>query len=86
MPVVHKYDLTHGLNILVLPINYKSLCVGMQDNEIKLWVYKGRGESKTIQVDFRVVGTGEVFEGHTKYIGSAFEDHQFVWHVFEVMK
>ncbi len=92
MKTIHKQHLDLAdRQELVLPVDARILHLGWQHDQITIWylcnVYLSDattlGETRT----FVVHGTGMAFEDSgLKYIGTAFSDRGFVWHIFEELK
>lgn len=87
--VIFKYDLDKPINVLELPALSEPLHVAMQHHVLRLWVQVPQSTDNPkvfppVARTFVVVGTGQEFTDHGKYIGTAMTEHgTSVWHVFE---
>lgn len=86
MKVIWKYPITNEVS---MPWGAKILRVGFLINDCSyLWAIHSLNEDGTKEDEeirrFRIVATGEQFDGHSDdYIGT-YEEGPNVWHVFEI--
>jgi hypothetical protein len=88
MNIIYKYKLEPlTVTRIKLPIGYRILTVGIQRDELCLWVLIDKDQKK-VAVDFLVIGTGQLMpEDKTPaadFVGTAVSDY-FVWHVFKLV-
>lgn len=80
-PVVWKFKLSRGFQVLDLPADAEPLCVHMQGDLRCIW-FRVNPDLPTVRRRFVTVGTGWP-DAYGKYIGTL-HDGGYVWHVFEV--
>lgn len=81
-PVVWKFKLYRGFQVLDLPAEAEPLCVRMQGGERCIWL-RVNPNLPNVCRRFEIRNTGQ--SGAVgKYIGTLFESDGYVGHVFEV--
>ena len=89
MKTIYKYEIRIQDNYsydysLELPQNYRILDFQCQSGRYFIWVLCFGDLTKTIKVNFKIVGTGSEIDFSTNnYVGTA-SDTIFVWHLFQV--
>ncbi len=78
---IWKYPIYCNEFILTMPQGAKFLSVQPQHEDIQMWFSVDPGELTDERV-FRVVATGEEYEGNLEYLGT-FQTGRFVFHLFE---
>jgi len=79
---IYKYDIPINGSIM-LPAGSQILSVGIQDDQVRVWILLDPDAPKTEACAFRVVGTGWDVDRDSLgiFIGTV-RDGGFVWHVF----
>ena len=79
---IYKYDIPINGSIM-LPAGSQILSVGIQDDQVRVWILLDPDAPKTEAYAFRVVGTGWDVDRDSLgiFIGTV-RDGGFVWHVF----
>lgn len=82
MSTIFKYPLLiTALQLVEMPIGSRVLAAQVQDGLPTLWAIHNQAEDK-VNVEVRLVGTGEAFDVEDwKYIDTV-QVGAFVWHIF----
>ena len=91
MKVIYKYktDSANSNSLyfrLTLYVGAEVLTVQRQGLDTYFWILHDTKETKLQERNFKKIGTGQVFEGNCKYIGTVQElSGALIWHYFEVL-
>lgn len=86
MKVVYKYVLEnrnpneYGIDTLTIPISFRLLHAGIQNNQITIWIEVDPSDEKVTR-RVQIVPTGKEIPSRMIYIGTVFQE-SFVWHIY----
>lgn len=77
--MIWKYNANSS--VVLVPKGAIPLSAGMQNGEVCVWMLV-KPEAVKVEREFRVVGTGHIFDSNGySFIGTV-QDGSFVWHIF----
>jgi len=84
--MIHNFGLAvrDGFQLRELPVGAEVVHVaaGNHNGQLRIWFQRLAGDQPTETRKFEVIGTGHIFEGPAKYVGTVSVGY-FIWHVLE---
>jgi len=82
MTVIHKYQAQKGK--LLLPSGYKIIHCDLQNDKITLWAEVNPKLKPYIDLEIKMIGTGDTVPAGHRHLGTTLKDNPYVWHFYIV--